>query len=147
MNKDILLASIITLVIGAGVGFFGGVTYQKNQQPSSRQFALGQGGSGRAFGNGSVNGARSGVRPINGQITSNDGKTMTVKEQNGSSIIVLLSANTTINKVDNAAQDELKVGSTISAFGVVNSDGSITAQNIQLNPVVRITPVSGTSGQ
>ncbi len=75
-----------------------------------------------------------------GEITSVDDKSITVKNQDGSSKIVILSDKTEINKASEAAKTDLKIGEKVSAFGTTNSDGSVTAQNIQLNPITRITP-------
>jgi hypothetical protein len=62
---------------------------------------------------------------------------MTVKLNDGSSKIVLLTGTTSINKAATAATSDLTVGETVSAFGTTNSDGSITATNVQINPLMR----------
>lgn len=41
------------------------------------------------------------------------------------------------NKSDAAAIADVKVGEKVAAFGTENSDGSITAQSVQLNPAMR----------
>lgn len=57
--------------------------------------------------------------------------------QDGSSKIVLFSDKTEINKAAEATKEDLKVGEKVAVFGTENSDGSVTAQNIQLNPQLR----------
>jgi len=42
-----------------------------------------------------------------------------------------------INKSEPASKTDLTVGEKVAAFGTENSDGSVTGQNIQLNPVLR----------
>jgi hypothetical protein len=53
---------------------------------------------------------------------------------------VVLADSTEINKAETVKKEELKVGEKVSVFGTENSDGSITAQNIQLNPIIRVVP-------
>lgn len=112
--------------------FFGGMKYQQTKLPSfTRQFGNIQD---RRVG---VGGNRAGFRPVNGEIISADNKSITVRLQDGSSKIVLFSDKTTINQAVEATKDDLKNGGKVAVFGTENSDGSVTAQNIQLNPIVR----------
>jgi len=134
MKNNLLITIIIAVVVGAG-GFFGGMKYQESKRPAfSRQF------NGQAMGaqTGIRQGNRNGFRPINGEILSADDKSITVKLIDGSSKIVLLSDKTVINKADQATKSDLKTGEKIAAFGTENSDGSMTAQNIQLNPILQM---------
>ncbi len=129
----------IILVIAVGIaGFFVGMQYQKMQRGN---FAGRFGGAGfQRFGG--TNGAN---RPVLGQIISSDANSITVKLMDGSSKIVIVSSSTTINKAATGTKDDLKQGSTVAVFGTANSDGSVTAQNIQLNPQMRMLRPSGTS--
>lgn len=43
----------------------------------------------------------------------------------------------TINKATTATKSDLKTGEKVAVFGTPNSDGSVTAQSIQLNPMFR----------
>lgn len=128
MRNNTAMTVIIALVVGAAA-FYAGMQYQKSQRPS---FAGGQGGqfSNRAFGGGQGRGNFQGARPVIGEILSQDDKSITVKMQDGSTKIVILSGNTTINKATSGSKEDLKTGERVSAFGTINSDGSITAQNI-----------------
>lgn len=76
-------------------------------------------------------------RPVNGEIISADEKSVTVKLPDGGSKIVILSEKTSINKAAEATKEDLKVGEKVAVFGSENTDGSVTAQNIQLNPQPR----------
>lgn len=63
-----------------------------------------------------------------------DDKSITVKLQDGSSKIVLLSNTTAYNKSATGAKSDLKTGEKVAVFGTENSDGSVTARDVQLNP-------------
>ncbi len=133
-NNLIAIIIVVVLIVGAGA-FFAGMKYQKNQQPT-RQSGSSQG----TRGNGQGGANRSGFRPVSGEIIASDDKSITVKLQDGSSKIVLVGDSTTINKSDQAAKSDLKQGEKVAVFGMENSDGSVTAQNIQLNPQLRGMP-------
>lgn len=121
---------IVALAVGAG-GFFAGMKYQQSKSPSlaGRQGAFP--GQGRQMGAG---GNRNGFRPTAGQIVSIDATSLTVKLNDGSTKIVLFSDKTQINKASSGAKTDLVNGTQIAVFGTENSDGSVTAQSIQLNP-------------
>lgn len=64
-----------------------------------------------------------------------DSNSLTIKLQDGSSKIVILSDKTAYVKSDKASKTDLKAGETVAVFGTDNSDGSVTAQNVQLSPM------------
>ena len=131
MKNNIATVAILALIVGGGAGFFGGMQYQKNQRPSFGQFSGARGGSGPARLRGrNGNGAA-------GTILNVDNNSITVKLVDGSSKIVLLTTTTAIDKAATAAASDLTVGERVSAFGTTNTDGSITATNVQINPVMR----------
>lgn len=127
------------LIFGAG-GFFGGMKYQQSKQPSFGGARVANGQFGQRGGSGANGANRNGFRPVNGQITSSDDKSITVKLQDGSSKIVFFSNSTVINKSATGSVSDLKSGEQVAVMGTDNSDGSVTAQNIQLNPIRRDIP-------
>jgi hypothetical protein len=132
MKNTTIIMILLCVVFGAG-GFYAGMKYQGSKS-SAGQFAgrlTGAGGQGR---NG-VNGTRAGLRPVTGEILNADNNSITVKLQDGSSSIVLLSSKTTINKAAAATASDLTVGERVSAFGTANADGSMTATSVQINPI------------
>jgi hypothetical protein len=138
MKNNLVIMIVIALVVGGGA-FYGGMQYQKSQRSGfARQINAGAGGFGARNGQ-----AGSGNRPVYGDIISSDDKSVTVKLADGSSKIVLLASTTSINKAALATAADLKVGEKVSVFGQTNTDGSVTAQNIQLNPIMRINPTGG----
>lgn len=128
-QNSIAITVFVAAIVGAAA-FYGGMQYQKSKTPS---FAGGQFGG--AGGQGMMRqrqGNFQGMRPVNGDIISQDDKSITVKMQDGSSKIVILSAQTTINKASTGSKADLKTGERVVAFGTANADGSITAQNISI---------------
>ena len=154
--KNNYLMTIILVLAFAGAGFYGGMKYQQSKVSSlAGQFANRQGmmRNNRVGGTGVNN--RGGFRPVAGEIISADEKSITVKLQDNSSKIVFINDKTVINKAQTVNKSELKVGEKVSVFGSDNTDGSVTAQNIQLNPIQRmggngrpndVTPTGATGG-
>lgn len=131
--KNPMIMTIIVALIVGGAAFFGGMQYQKTQSSSPMQGQFrGPNGGGQqgVFQGGSGN--RQGMTPVSGEIISQDDASITVKMQDGSSKIVILSDDTSINKSSEGSKSDLKTGETITAFGTSNSDGSITAQNVSI---------------
>lgn len=128
-SKTIIITVVVALIVGAAA-FFGGMQYQKMQRPNlgDRQFAMDGSNSQMSQGRGNFQGAR----PVSGEVISQDDNSVTVKIQDGSSKIVILSDQTTINKASEGTKSDLKTGERVVAFGTENSDGSITAQNISI---------------
>ncbi|RJR25751.1 hypothetical protein C4578_00760 [Candidatus Microgenomates bacterium] len=135
MQKNSIVVTIIVALIVGVAAFYGGMQYQQRQKASfgGRQFTTGvPNGQFQARGN------LQGIRPINGEIISQDENSITVKMQDGSSKIVILSDQTAINKASTGSKDDLKTGEQVAAFGTENSDGSITAQNISIGETFRV---------
>lgn len=146
MKTQQIIIVVLIAIIAVGAGFFGGMQYQKSQKvqiafgQGARQFGTnGQGGQNQFF----RRSMRDGMG-VTGEIISTDEKSVTVKMPDGSSKIVILSDSTEINKQASGSRSDLKTGERIAVFGSTNSDGSVTAQNIQLNPMMRIIGASGT---
>ena len=144
-NNQMIITMILVLIVGAGA-FFGGIKYQESKSPA-KQFGNGQrpNGTGGQTTNGIGTGVKNGNngRQIIGEILSKDDKSITVKLTDGSSRIILLSGTTTVNKAAEATQDDLIVGTTVAVFGTENTDKSVTAATIQVNPSMKGIPQAG----
>lgn len=142
MKNPIIITIIVALVVGVGA-FFGGMKYQQSKRVTfGGNFAGGQ-FQRRAAGNqqfGRNN--QQAFRPVMGQIVSLDDKSISVKMPDGSSKIVLLGDNVSITKTNQASKTDLSVGAQVAVFGSQNSDGSISAQTVQLNPQLRMASPS-----
>ncbi len=132
--KNISTITIILVVIAAGAGFFGGMKYQQSHSTNLQMTARSDGSNGMRTGQfGQRGGGRGGATV--GEVLSRDDKSITIKLMDGSSKIVLLSDKTPINKTTQATMADITVGTRVAVFGAANSDGSVTAQNVQLNPM------------
>ena len=151
------LVTLILVVVVGGAAFFGGIKYQENAglkaeksqstNPFSgrNQFGRNQGGN-----TGTTNNTQTGVGQrrmwngqLTGEITSVDSNSITVKSNDGSSKIILISDKTTISKASTGQISDLKVGEKVAVFGTPNTDGSVIGSSVQLNPVTPNMP-SGT---
>lgn len=142
MKKNLIL--IIAFVVVAALAFYGGMKYgsSQNSQPSgaqSGQFGqfrnssgTGSGRNGGSFGSGSV--------PLSGQIISKDSGSLTLElrggNSSGSSRIVLFSSSTSVTKSAAGTLNDLTQGGNVTVIGKANSDGSITAESIQIRLAV-----------
>jgi hypothetical protein len=137
MQSKILVAIVVIVAVGA---FFGGMKYQQAQGMGQRQlqFTGGPGGQNGGFGR-RFGGAGSNAQAARGQVVSLDSSNITLKLSDGSTKLINLSGSTSYMKADKASANDIKTGTTIMVFGTTNSDGSITAQNVQLNPMTRPT--------
>ena len=134
MNTKIGYA-IVAIVVGAAA-FFGGMKYSQAQTPSRGVRAAGAGGQ---FFTRSGNSGSPGNTQFSGtfgQIISKDSNSVTVKLQDGSSRIVLISSTTPVMKSVSGSLADLVVGDNVAVTGTANSDGSVTASQIQIRPVV-----------
>lgn len=136
-NLKPILPILLTLV-GLGVGFFGGIEYKNYQQKKMvRNFTTGTGVQ-RFNRNGSVAGAETGGMMFRGGLLGSililDDSSMTVRLTDGSTKLVLFSDSTKYANNQTGVRGDLVQGLNVVVFGTPNSDGSVTATDIQLNP-------------
>lgn len=134
MKSIKLLYVVIIAVVVAVVAFFGGTQYQKMQRATMFAQFSGNARFGGQRGQFMGHMDAKGQNMVTGSIVNKDNNSITVKLPDGSSKIVILSGSTSINKQATGSASDLKSGDTVAIFGSTNSDGSVTAQNIQLNP-------------
>ena len=120
---------IIWAVI-AVIALVGGIFYGKGSATSTASSARGlyarstRSGLGRAAGGGFVS----------GQIISVDANSMTVSLANGNSQVVFYSSSTQVMKPTIVSASTLAAGTRVMIGGTANSDGSLTAQSVQVQP-------------
>jgi hypothetical protein len=151
MKKKIIITA--TIIVISGGAFFGGIKYAesksvskqiqrnnfqnfRNMSPEERQqMAQNSGSNPGAMPNNRANTSqRNGGGSTTGEIISIDDKSLTVKLQDGGSKIIFISNSTEITKTATGTISDLEIGNNVMTNGTTNSDGSITAQTIQLKP-------------
>lgn len=139
MNKKII-AGVVTVVLLGG-SFYAGMVYGKSGMPARSQF-----GNGQFTGNlNGMGGMRSGMGGgfTAGEIISKDATSITIKMQDGSTKIVLISDSTQVMKTAAGSSEDLSIGANVTVTGTTNSDGSVTGQSVQIRPAGS-APLSGT---
>jgi hypothetical protein len=134
--SNVIIVIIVTLLVAGGAGFYGGMTYQKGKQPTGPTFARNGNfpGGGLMNVNGRNRGDITGGGMVRGEVTAVSGSTVTVKLSTGSSKLVILGSSTTVTTTESATVADVTVGETVAVVGTTNTDGSVTATSVQLNP-------------
>lgn len=149
MNKSLLSILVVAIVIAGGGSFYAGMKYDQSKNPAPIAGSESQGRFQRQ-GNGGAGGQR-GMRNnggfVSGEVISKDDKSVTIKLQDGGSKIIFFSDSTAVMKSVAGVRDDIAVGAQITASGGPNSDGSISAQSIQIRPLspVKSAPSSSRS--
>jgi hypothetical protein len=143
MSKTITLpiAVIVALVVG-GAGFYGGMLYGKSRGGSGpANFQNMSQDQRRAFFQGNGQGTRTGNFAnrtgngfVSGTIIAKDIQSIAVKMPDGGSKIVFLSDQTEISRSASGTIADLNVSENVIVTGKANTDGSLTASNIQIRP-------------
>lgn len=136
MKSKSIVITLVLVLLAVGGGFYGGTVYQKSQNP-----ARGANRTGGRFGAFAQN-ADLNSRAVSGQIISVDSGSVTVKAQDGSSKIVILARSTKFTKPTDASSSDLQTGERVLVIGKQNSDGSVTAENVQVNLGPSTSPTS-----
>jgi len=134
MNKKIIVG-IVSVVVIVTTAFYGGVAHGKSGSAAREQFSNGQ-FTGHLDGTAGigVRGGMNGGSFTAGEILSKDESSITIKMQDGSTKIVFVGSSTQIMKSITGSSDDLTTGTNVTVTGTSKSDGSITAESIQIRP-------------
>ncbi len=140
MNIKKILPIILVLVIIGGGAFYGGMKYQQSKSPlarfsaEQRQQAF-QGNMEEDFQGRDRVGARAmGTGFLSGEVVAKDEQSLTLKMLNGGSRIIFFSDSIEVSKTTDGSMGDVEIGKQIMVTGDQNSDGSYTAETIQLLP-------------
>lgn len=136
MNTNKIISAVIVIVAVAGGGsFYAGMRYDQSKNPAptgnANQAGFQRPGGGARLRQGF--GGQGGFTA--GEVISKDDKSVTVKLQDGGSKIIFFSDSTNVMKSAEGLPKDIAIGAQITAMGSPNSDGSISAQSIQIRPV------------
>lgn len=131
----------VVLLVVAVACFYGGMVYQQNATTAARTAAF------SANGYTGLRAGRAGGAAAAGQIIAANPTSITIQMASGSTEIVLVSSGTTIMKSVAGSLNDLSVGTNVVVSGITNSDGSVTAQTLQIRPTGQTgaTPTQSTS--
>jgi hypothetical protein len=136
MNKNLIIAVVVTAIIAGGIGFAGGrqvaekrkVTQDGNMITGDQSDRTGRFGSPSKSPN---RGIRGGF--VSGQIISRDATSMTVKLPDGNTRIVFLGANLEVTAYSSSTQAALVVGSHVRVSGETADAGALTARRVDIS--------------
>ena len=128
-QKELIGAVIIVVV-----AFYGGMLYGRSGNAAQ---STNNGRSFSAAGFGARGTRTNGMGGAAfGDIIAKDASSITLQMRDGSgSKIVFYTTATPVMKTVVGTPDDLTVGENVSAMGTPNSDGSISAQSIQVRPI------------
>lgn len=126
-NKKLvkIVIYVVILIIIFLVGLFLGKDTAKTSTMNNKGFSSSsmRGTAGARISNGGF---------ASGKIESKDNQSITLQLPNGNSEIVFYSSSTQVIKPSQASLNDISVGTQVMIGGTQNSDGSLTAQSIQI---------------
>jgi len=151
MNKTMkkIIPIIIALFIAVSGAFYGGMKYAQNKNsyestqggvenfrnlsPEEREQRFQELGAnlGGAFA-GARKGNMAGTNSVTGEIIVKDEQSITIKLPDGGTRIIFFSESTNIMKPSEGSGNDLKEGEQVVVNGKENSDGSYTAEMINI---------------
>jgi hypothetical protein len=140
-----LVIMIVIAVVFFGIGF-GTAKLFPGSSATTNQGAAGarQGAAGRMGGAGFAGrGGAAGAGFVTGQVEKADATSLSVKLRDGSVKLVLVASSTKASHTTDATIGDITVGSDVVVNGTTNSDGSVTAQMIQIRPAGQNLPPVG----
>ncbi|HUY62874.1 MAG TPA: hypothetical protein VMV50_03780 [Candidatus Paceibacterota bacterium] len=123
MNKNLVVVAVVALAIGLGIGYYvphGAAAATPSGGFAGRTGSFTRGGAGGGF--------------LSGIVAKEDSGSITLNMSDGTSRVVLVTPDTTVSKSVDGTLSDVAVGSNIIVSGTTNSDGSVSANLIQVRP-------------
>lgn len=140
---------VLVVIVALIGGFFWGKASAGSARPTAFAGAGAFGASStRRFGGGAGGGGGAGAAGggfVTGQIVSMSTDSFTLQLANGNSEVVLYSTSTPVTEPTTVSVNSLTTGTNVMVVGSSNSDGSLTAQTIQVR-TGNGGPSAGSSG-
>jgi hypothetical protein len=131
MQNKLYGAMVVIALVASGLGFWGGTAYMESQRTAMMGRFQKEGlGAGQNSPRGTER--MGGVQSVGGEVKAMDDTSITVAMPDGSSRFIFFSSSTKFQALTEKDSSIVKVGSRINAMGTKSSDGSITAQSIQV---------------
>lgn len=132
MKKNLLVIVIVIVIVIGGAAFYGGMAYGKSQggNRNLRSFngQMPAGATGANFRGGN------GANATNGEVIAKDDQSVTIQLRDNGSKIIFVSDSTQVSKMAAGSIADVEVGQNLMVTGTTNSDGSISAETIQIRP-------------
>lgn len=147
MKKVILIIVILLIIVG---GFYvfthknvikhlfsqaSPASSQANSATTSTSPQAPHQSASRSFGRGQGIAIPSGATPFFGQVTSVNDTTITIQRQgknaNATPITLTLTSST---QYTGGTQNDIQTGTRVAGYGIANSDGSLSAEQLVINP-------------
>ena len=129
MNSKRIGTAVVALIVGAGIGYLIPHGSTGPQGANAQAGSFSRGGTFMLRGGNQANGGF-----LTGTVAKADANSITVNTRDGSSHVVLLTPDTTYSKSAAGSASDVTVGSDVIVSGTTNSDGSVSANLVQLRP-------------
>ena len=138
IERNMIGGVAAALIVVAAVSFWAGTKFAASTPAQGAGFARGQGVGGQPgtqrFGGGGA---------VSGTVTAKDAQSITIQMRQGGSRIVFFGAKTEVGKMIAGTPGDVSVGANVTAVGTQNSDGSVSANSIQIRPAGMAGPGTG----
>mgnify|MGYP000207964587 CR=1 FL=1 len=132
-NQKRAAGILVSLLVVAGISFYGGMNYGKSSQDMRMTGRL-QADQGSPRGQGGSQGMRgTGMAgAVTGEVIAKDEKSITIELPGGGSKLVFYTEETPVSKNTSASLSDVTIGEQAQVTGSTNPDGSVSAQSIRL---------------
>jgi hypothetical protein len=143
-HKNTIVIGVVALLVGIGAGYFGATAFA-HPATGAGAYARGSTTTGAFAGARTGGAAGAGGAVTTGTVAAADAGSITVDTRDGSSHVVLITPQTTFSKSVSGSATDAAIGTTVIVTGSTNSDGSVSANNVQIRPAGSMMPGASTT--